>query len=133
MKESMWGYYLIVLGIGIMMVMILLSEKTTTDQQDFYLAKEVSSAAMYDAIDFGYYKKYGELKINSEKFVENFIRRFAESASLNKKYKVNFYEIYEIPPAASIEIITKTNQYEIFGDRSDLGITTRLTSILELK
>ena len=133
MKESLWGYWLILLGIIIITVMILLQNYTTTDQQDYYLAKEVTYAAMYDAIDYGYYEKYGEVKIIKEKFVENFIRRFAESATLNKTYKINFYSIYETPPAVSIEIKTNTGEYLVGSEEINAGITTRLTAILEVK
>ncbi len=133
MKESLWGYWLILLGIIIITVMILLQNYTTTNQQDYYLAKEVTYAAMYDAIDYGYYKKYGELKIVKEKFVENFIRRFAESATLNKNYKINIYSVYETPPAVSIEIRTNTGEFLVGEDDLNVGITTRLTAILEVK
>ena len=50
------------MDIIIITVMVLLQNYTTTDQQDYYLAREVTYAAMYDAIDYGYYKKNGELK-----------------------------------------------------------------------
>lgn len=133
MKESLWGYWLILLGIVIVTVMILLQNYTTTEQQDYYLAREVTYAAMYDAIDYGYYKKYGELKIIKEKFVENFIRRFAESATLNKNYKINFYSIYETPPAVSIEIKTNTGEFLVGNENINAGIVTRLTAILEVK
>lgn len=133
MKESLWGYWLILLGIIIITVMILLQNYTTSDQQDYYLAKEVTYAAMNDAIDYGYYKKYGELKIIEQKFVEDFIRRFAESATLNKKYTINFYSIYETPPAVSIEIKTNTGEFLVGEENINAGVTTRLTAILELK
>lgn len=133
MKESMWGYWLILLGVVIMTVMILMQNYTTTNQQDYYIAKEVTYAAMTDAVDYAYYKKYGELKIIKEKFVENFIRRFAESATLNKKYTVNFYSIYETPPAVSIEIKANTGEFLIGSEGVNAGVTTRLTAILEVK
>ena len=133
MKEGLWGYWLILLGIMIIAVMMLLQTFTTTNQQDYYLAKEITEAAMYDAIDYGYYKQYGELKIAKEKFVECFIRRFAESATLNKTYKINFYSIYEIPPSVSIEIVTNTGDILVGGENMNTGITTRLTAILEMK
>ena len=133
MKESLWGYWLILLGIIIITVMILLQNYTTTNEQDYYLAKEITYAAMYDAIDYGYYEKYKELKIVKEKFVENFIRRFAESATLNKNYIINFYSIYEAPPAVSIEIKTSTGEFLVGSEEINAGITTRLSAILELK
>lgn len=133
MKESLWGYWLILLGIIIITIMILLQNYTTTNQQDYYLAKEITYAALYDAIDYGYYEKNGELKIVKEKFVENFIRRFAESATLNKTYTINFYSIYELPPAVSIEIKTSTGEYLVGSEDINAGVTNRLTAILEMK
>lgn len=133
MKESLWGYWLIILGIMIASVMLLLQNYTTTNQQDYYLIREVTYASMYDAIDYGYYKNKGELKIVKEKFVENFIRRFAESATLNKSYKINFYSIYEVPPAVSLEIRTSTGESIISNSGVNLGVTSRLTAILEVK
>jgi hypothetical protein len=133
MKESLWGYWLILLGIVIITVMILLQNYTTTNQQDYYLVKEITYASMYDAIDYGYYKKHGEVKIIKEKFVENFIRRFAESATLNKTYTVNFYKIYETPPVVSLEIVTNTGEVTVGNTQTDAGITTRITAILEMK
>ena len=40
MKESLWGYYLVLLGIMVSTVMILMSNMVTTNQQDYYLLKE---------------------------------------------------------------------------------------------
>ena len=115
------------------MVMILFQNYTTTNEQDYYLAKEITYAAMNDAVDFGYYEKYGELKIIKEKFVENFIRRFAESATLNKNYTINFYSIYESPPVVNVEIKTKTGQFLVGSEDINANVTNRLTAILELK
>jgi len=131
MKESMWGYWLILLGIVIITVMILFQNYTTTNQQDYYLAREITYAAMYDAIDYGYYKQYGKVKIIKEKFVENFIRRFAENTTINKSYKVNFYSIYEMPPAVSLEIVGTTGSLKVYGDSVSANVTTRISAILE--
>ena len=50
MKESLWGYWLIVLGIFILSVMLLLQNYTTTNEQDVYLIKEITDAAMGDSL-----------------------------------------------------------------------------------
>ena len=94
MKESVWGYWIMVLGLSILSVMVLLQSYTTTSEQDYYLIKNVMEASMYDAVDYGYYSDTSVLKINSEKFVENFVRRFSEQVNINKSYKVTFYDIY---------------------------------------
>ena len=67
MKESMWGYWIVVLGVSIMSVMVLLQNMTTTNEQDYYLIKSCLEASMYDAIDYGYYRDTGDLKMNQEK------------------------------------------------------------------
>jgi len=64
MKESLWGYWIVVLGVSIMGVMLLLQNYTTTNEQDYYLVKEVLEASMYEAVDYGYYRDTGELKIH---------------------------------------------------------------------
>ncbi len=131
MKESYWGYWIIVLGVFVIVVMMLISNVTTTNTQDYYLIKEVSEAAMVDAVDYGYYRESGELRINREKYIENFLRRFAENVSLNT-YDINFYNIYEAPPKASVEVITKSNTYTINSDSASFDIVNRVDSILEL-
>ena len=115
-------------------VMILLQNYTTTNEQDYYMIKEVLEASMYEAVDYGYYRDTGELKMNTEKFVENFIRRFSETVNINKKYTLTFYDIYEMPPAASVSIATKTNQ-SAFGKNQGAAddeavVMNKLTGIL---
>ena len=102
MKESYWGYWLIVLGVFVILIMLLVQNVTATNTQDYYLAKEIAEAAMIDSVDYGYYREYGEVRIVKEKFVESFVRRFAESANTGTTYKIDFYEIYEVPPKVSI-------------------------------
>ena len=88
---------------------------------------------MIDAIDYSYYSDWKELRINKEKFVESFIRRFADSVNINKNYKLGIYQIYEEPPAASVKITTRTNDTN-FGDSNkstdEEEIVNRLTGIL---
>ena len=51
MKESIWGYWLIMLGISVLTIMMLLQNYTTINQEDYYLLKEVTQAALYDSIE----------------------------------------------------------------------------------
>ena len=132
MKESVWGYWLIVLGISIIGLMMFLQNYTTTSEQDYYLIKSALEASMYEAVDYAYFRDTGRFKMNTEKFVENFIRRFSETVNINKTYKVGFYKIYEEPPAASVSVTT--SQSGDFGQSqsaiADAQITNRLTAIL---
>jgi len=131
MQGAYWGYWLIVLGIFVIVIMMLIQSVTTTNTQDYYLAKEVTEAAMMDAIDYGYWREHGELKINAEKFVENFLRRFSESVNINTTYRVNFYEIYEAPPKVSVEVITRSGSFNVGGDATAFDVINRLDAILE--
>ena len=79
MRESYWGYWIIVLGVFVVMILMLISNVTTTNTQDYYLIKEVSEESMIDAVDLGYYRISGELRINADKFVESFIRSSTKS------------------------------------------------------
>ena len=131
MKESLWGYWIVVLGLFVLVVMMLLQNYTTTNQQDNYLLKEVTDAAMEEAIDLAHYRKYGEVRIVKEKFVENFIRRFSETVNINKTYTIDFYDIYEAPPKVSVKVSTKTEQYAVMGDVDTIGVVNRIDAIIE--
>lgn len=131
MRESYWGYWIILLGVFVIVIMMLVSNVTTTNTQDYYLVKEVTEQAMVDAVDLGYYRQSGELRINAEKFVESFIRRFAENVALST-YQLDFYGIYEAPPKVSVKVTTKSATYAIGGTAESFDIVNKVDAILEL-
>ena len=133
MKEAYWGYWLIVLGVFIIVVLLLVQNYTSTNSQDFYLVKEIAEAAMEDSLDYGYYRTYGEAKINKEKFYESFIRRFAEEASLSTTYTIEFTEVYEAPPKIGVKVSSKSNSFSVFGDSESFDIVHKLDAIMESK
>ena len=134
MKESLLGYWLVILGLGVIAVMMLLQNYTTTNEQDYYLVKEVTDAALADAIDWAHFRNYGELRIVKEKFVEDFTRRFSETVNINKTYNLKFYDIYEAPPKVSVKVTTKTDSYNIFGNANEsVDVVNKIDAILETK
>lgn len=133
MKESYWGYWLMVLGVFIIVVLLLIQSFTSTNTQDYYLIKEITESSMVDAIDYGYYREYGELKINKEKFYEVFLRRFAEEASLTTTYTIEFNEIYEAPPKVGVKVSSKSSTFTVGGDTTTFDIVNKLDAILESK
>ena len=133
MKEAYWGYWLIVLGVFIIVVLLLVQNYTSTNSQDFYLVKEIAEAAMEDSLDYGYYRTYGEAKINKEKFYESFIRRFAEEASLSTTYNIEFTEVFEAPPKIGVKVSSKSNSFSVFGDSESFDIVHKLDAIMESK
>ena len=113
MKSSYWAYWLILLGVFIIGVMMLTNSATTGTTQDYYMLKEVTQSSMIDAIDYSYYRLYGDVRMSEQKFAENFIRRFAESTTLSKNYTVEFYDIHEVPPKASVKVSSVSNSFNI--------------------
>ncbi|MBR1414154.1 MAG: hypothetical protein IJ574_05770 [Bacilli bacterium] len=132
MKSSYWGYLLVILGIFVVAILMLTQSVTTSNTQDYYIVKEVTEAAMVDAIDYGYYREYGELKINKEKFVENFLRRFADSVGLSKTYTVEFYDLYEAPPKVSVQVSSDAGSFTVGTDTTEKSVTNRIDAILEI-
>lgn len=131
MKESMWGYLLITLGLVIITIIVFIQNLTSTHEEDFYLDREIVESSMIDAIDYGSFKSTGKLVMSKEKFVEVFIRRFAESVSGAKDYTIEFYDISENPPKASVRILTNTGEANIKTGTFDLDVNTYLTGVLE--
>lgn len=130
MKDTYWGYWLIVLGIFIVVVMMIVNNITTTKSQDYYLVKEITQASMIDAVDYAYYREWKELRINKEKFVESFIRRFADSVSLSSTYTIEFYDIYEAPPKVSVRVKSSTNSFNVLGDANTFDVVEKVDAIL---
>ena len=132
MKWSFLSLGIIVLGITGVAIILLFQQITTSNERDYYLLKEITEASMIDAIDISYYRETGDLKIITEKCVENFTRRFSESTVLvGSGYTVNFYDIMETPPKVSILIRNSTNDYVLNSEEMDFNVVNRLDAILE--
>lgn len=104
MKESFWGVFVVMLGVASLLFIVFFQSVTNTDEHNSQLLKEVTEAAMWDAFDYASYRETGEIRIHREKFVENFMRRYAESASRSRNYTIQFYDINEKPPKVSVKV-----------------------------
>lgn len=131
MKESYWGYWLMVLGVFIIVVLLLVQSFTSTNTQDYYLVKSITEKSMVDAVDYQYYREYGEVKINKEKFYEAFLRRLAKEASATTNYEVEFTEVYEAPPKVSVKVSSKSSSFNIGADSETFDIVNQIDGILE--
>lgn len=132
MKHAFWGYFVVICGIVIVVILLLVQRMTTTTEEDFYLAREVLESSMIDAVDYGTYRTTGRLVMSEQKFVEVFIRRFAESVTNNKTYELDFYGIYEEPPKASVKVRTSSgNTANIKDTVFDVNLDTLVSGILE--
>lgn len=132
MKWSTVTVGVMILGIIGVSIILLFQQLTTTNENDYYLLKEITEAAMVDSIDISYYRETGELKIVREKFVENFTRRFAESTLIiGTKYTIKFFDIMEEPPKVSVRIDTGIENYKIYNTSGNYEVLNQLTGIFE--
>lgn len=130
MRESMWGIFVVVVGVVLILLIYLFQGITNTDEHNYYLLKEATEASMLDAIDVADYRITGKVSINREKFVEVFVRRFAESADLSNTYVIEIYDISEEPPKVSLLVKTKEKGV-VTNETVEFDITNRLDAILE--
>ena len=130
MKESFWGYLIIVIGIISILVIFFFQNITNTDEQNYILLKKTTEAAMYDAINMEVYSNYGIVKIDREKFVENFIRRFAQNVKLTSTYQIDIYDVVETPPKVSIRVRSNETT-NAAGEIIEFSIDNRIDAILE--
>lgn len=88
---------------------------------------------MYDAFDFASYRSDGVIRIDREKFVENFLRRFAANANLARTYRIDIYDVNETPPKVSLKVSSSENASVTGGTGGivDFEISNKLDAILE--
>ena len=125
-----WGYWLVVMGVAIVGLMISVQGITTNTTKDSYAIREITDAAMLEAVDYAYYRDYNEIKIDKEKFMEVFIRMTTEVMGVNDTYEINFYEIYEAPPKVSVEI--KSNSGTNFISAGEYDTVSRIDAIIQI-
>lgn len=136
MSESFWGTFIISAGVIIIALIFFMQKVTNSNEQIYNLLKQTTEAAMLDSVDNDAFYADAEngikvLRINREAFVENFIRRFSQNASLTNTYVVEFYDINEYPPKVSIRVKTK-NGAVIMNQEIDFDSTEQIDAILEL-
>ncbi len=131
MKESFWGIMILVFGVVSIIIVYFFQSMTNTDEHNYTLLKEATEGAMIDALDLAYYRKTGITKIDQEKFVENFTRRFAESAQLSRTYVIKIYDINETPPKVSLQV-SSSEDTNVTGEILEFDIVNRLDAILEV-
>lgn len=134
MKWSMATVGVIILGLIGVAVILLFQHLTTSSESDYYLLKEITESAMFDAIDISYYRETGDVKIIREKFVENFTRRYSESTLfIGGRYIISFFDIMEMPPKVSLLVNTGIIDYQIYdaSTKASYDVLNSLSSIFE--
>ena len=128
MNKAMLTVGIIILSLATLLMINIISNYSTGSELDYYLVKETAEAAMIDAIDVKYYRENGLLRVDKEKFVESFLRRFADSVDNTRNYQVAFYDLNEVPPKVSVKVDSST-VLSFNGD--NLEMSTHLDAILE--
>ena len=128
MKESFWGIMILVFGVVSIIIVYFFQSMTNTDEHNYTLLKEATEGAMIDALDLAYYRKTGIVKIDQEKFVENFTRRFAESAQLSRTYVIKIYDINETPPKVSLQV-SSSEDTNVTGELIEFDIVNKIDAI----
>ena len=138
MKETYWTYLIIILGLLVITIMILIQDLSSTNEEDYYLTREVMEAAMIDSIDYGLYMETEDIRIIESKFVENFTRRFTETSTFGQgNYSIYYYQISEYPAKVSLRIVDSTNSYNIYNtysvdiDATQINVVNELSAILD--
>ena len=146
MKYAFWGFGLIMAGLFGIVFIVMFEAITVNNESEYYVLKEAMEASMLESVDLACFRNSnpdteahgcnGGVKISEQKFVENFTRRFAASVSGDvSEYKIEFYDIIEKPPKATVVITGKTQEYFIFNtDKSNsFDLVNNLTGIIEAK
>ncbi|MBR3523879.1 MAG: hypothetical protein IKN87_04305 [Bacilli bacterium] len=135
MKESFWGVMILLLGVVSIFLIYFFQNVTNTSEHNYELLKETTEAAMYDSLDLAAYRKNGIIKIDTERFLESFIRRFAQNASLSHTYHIDIYDVNEIPPKVSLKLRVGGSETSttLTGEKIQYNITNQIDAILETK
>lgn len=130
MKESMWGYMIITFGVLAISFIYFFQNVTNTNDHNYTLLKETTEAAMYDALDLASYRANGSIRMDSEKFIDSFVRRFAENANLSNEYQIDIYDINEEPPKVSLKV-SSTKKGVVANEETTFDVINRIDAILE--
>ena len=132
MNKGMLTVGIILLSLIALLLINVLTNFSTGSELDYYLVKETADAAMEDSVDQVYLRTCGLFRIDKEKFVENFVYRFATNVDNTRNYNIKFYDINEVPPKVSIKVDSLTTlAFNAKDNKSAADITTSYDAILE--
>ena len=133
MNKGVLTVGIILLSVIALLLINVLTNFSTGSELDYYLVKETADAAMEDAIDMTYLRTCGLYRIDKEKFVENFIYRFANNFDATRDYDIKCYDMNEGPPKVSVKVdsLTVLSVKGKEDSKEAADITTSYDAILE--
>ncbi len=108
MNKGMLTVGIILLSLIALLLLNILTNFSTGSELDYYLVKETTDASIKDALDDTLYSDCGIIRIDREKFIDNFLYRFANGVDTTRGYKISFYDINEYPPKVSVKVDSLT-------------------------
>ena len=108
MSKGMLTVGIILLAVIALLLINVFTNYGTGGELDYYLLKETTDSALEDSIDWTFYRKHQVYRIEKEKFVESFLKRFANNVDNTRTYNVKFYDINEVPPKVSVKVDSLT-------------------------
>lgn len=134
MHESFWGTFIISVGLIIIALLFFMQKFTNTSEANYTLLKETTEAAMRDSFDLDAYINSDNnnkiIRINREAFVESFVRRFSQNATLSNTYVIEIYDVNEYPPKVSLRLKTKEGGVVLDKDY-EFDVVNQIDAILE--
>ncbi|MBR4619305.1 MAG: hypothetical protein IKO49_08375 [Bacilli bacterium] len=109
MNKAMVAIGIIIMALLGIFAINMITSQQTGQELDYYLLKDTVEAAMDDAMDEKFYATNGVVRMDKEKFVENFVRRFADGVDASREYTISFYDLNETPPKASVKVVSNSN------------------------
>ena len=128
MNKGMLGVGIIVMGLIALLLINIVSNYSSGGELDYYLLKETTEASIGDAMDLDFETNFGIPRMDKERFVESFLRRFAENADTQRNYDIKFIDLNEVPPKVSVKIDSNT---VLQADGENVAITTQVDQIVE--
>lgn len=128
MNKGILGVGIIVMGLIALLMVNIVSNYSTGGELDYYLLKETCEASLEDSIDKDFQVSYGLPRMDKEKFVESFLRRFAENVDATRTYDIKFIDLNEIPPKVSVKIDSNT---VLTYNNETTTISTQIDQIVE--
>ena len=98
MNKGILTVGIIIMAITGLVMFNIITSWSRGDELDYYLVKETAEAAMEDAVDITFYRDSGQIRMDTEKFIENFLIRFAKGVDNTRNYEIKLYDLNEVHP-----------------------------------
>ena len=122
---------IVILGVIALWIVNIIGNIQNSNELDYYLLEETTEAAMIDAVDVAYYRQSGGIvRMDREKFLESFMRRFAENVNGDRNYRIRIIDLNETPPKVSVQVDSSTVA-TFKGDSA--RVVNKIDAIIETK